>query len=300
VKFQTFSSDLLVSTGAGTTPYQRRSGAADDQRALLSALELPKQAWAELRDHALEAGLSFLSSPFDLPSAELLVDLGVPALKLGSGELTNLPLLREVSRLGVPLLVSTGMASADEVDAAVQACADAPGLLLFHCVSAYPAPIDECNLSVIPALAARHGVPVGWSDHTPGMLTAIGAVALGAAALEKHITTDRTLSGPDHAASLEPAEMAEYVEQTRLVARATGDGVKRRTPAEQENAPLVRRSWHAAVDLAAGHVIGAGDVVTLRPESGISPAVDLVGQVVARPVAAGSPVRTEDVAGSGT
>ena len=150
VKFQTFSSDLLVSTGAGTTPYQRRSGAADDQRALLSALELPRQAWAELRDHALEVGLSFLSSPFDLPSAELLVDLGVPALKLGSGELTNLPLLREVSRLGVPLLVSTGMASADEVDAAVQACADAPGLVLFHCVSAYPAPIDECNLTVDP------------------------------------------------------------------------------------------------------------------------------------------------------
>ena len=125
-------------------------------------------------------GSRFLSTPFDLDSAEMLVGLGLPALKVSSGELTNLPFLRSLAALGVTMLVSTGMGDADEVSAAVEACADAPGLVLFHCVSAYPAPIEECNLRAIPAMAGAHGVPVGWSDHTPGLTTALGAVALGA------------------------------------------------------------------------------------------------------------------------
>ena len=295
VKFQTFDPDRLVSAAAETTPYQRDRGGSTDQRSLLEALTLPESAWPELRDHATASGITFLSTPFDLGSAELLVGLGVPALKVSSGELTNLPYLRELATLGVSLLVSTGMGTDDEVAAAVDACADAPGLVLFHCVSAYPAPIDECNLRAIPRLMERHGVPVGWSDHTPGLTTALGAVALGAPVLEKHFTSDRTLPGPDHLASLEPEELADYVRQAKLLARALGDGVKRRMPSEEENARLVRRSWHAARDLATGTVLTAADVVLLRPEGGVGPAVELPGRVLARDVAAGSPVLGADL-----
>lgn len=295
VKFQTFDPAKLVSGAAASTPYQRRQGGATDQRSLLQALTLPQSAWAELRDHAAEAGTTFLSTPFDLDSAEMLVGLGLPALKVSSGELTNVPYLRALSSMGVTLLVSSGMGDAAEVAAAVEACAQAPGLVLFHCVSAYPAPVDECNLRAIPAMAAAHGVPVGWSDHTPGLTTALGAVALGAAVLEKHFTTDRTLPGPDHQASLEPEALGEYVTQTKLLARALGDGVKRRMPSEVENAALVRRSWHAATDLPPGATLREADLALLRPEGGISPAVDIRGRVLARAVVAGQPVSAEDL-----
>src|SRR6478735_3213896 len=283
VKFQTFSPDKLVSSTAATTPYQRDRGGSTDQRSLLEALTLPKEAWVELRGHATEAGTTFLSTPFDLDSAEMLVDLGLPALKVSSGELTNLPYLREMSRLGVVLLVSTGMGTQDEVEAAVEACADAPGLVLFHCVSAYPAPVEECNLRVIPRLTELHGVPVGWSDHTPGLTTALGAVALGAPILEKHFTSDRTLPGPDHLASLEPDALT--------------DGVKVRMPSEEENAVLVRRSWHAAHAMPAGTELAGTDLQLLRPEGGVSPAVDIRGRVLARAVGAGAPVTDADLVG---
>jgi N-acetylneuraminate synthase/N,N'-diacetyllegionaminate synthase len=295
VKFQTFSPDKLVSSAAATTPYQRDRGGSSDQRSLLEALTLPQSAWVELRDHAAEAGTTFLSTPFDIDSAEMLVALGLPALKVSSGELTNLPYLRQMSALGVTLLVSTGMGTEAEVAAAVEACADAPGLVLFHCVSAYPAPIEECNLRVIPRLTEAHGVPVGWSDHTPGLTTALGAVALGAPILEKHFTSDRTLPGPDHMASLEPGELADYVTQTKLLAKGLGDGTKVRQPSEEENAVLVRRSWHAAGDLRAGASLDGTDLSLLRPEGGISPAVEIRGRVLARDVAAGAPITDADL-----
>jgi len=296
VKFQTFNPEKLVSSTAASTPYQRDRGAATDQRSLLDSLTLPQTAWAELQSHAREQGLTFLSTPFDLDSAEMLVGLDLPALKVSSGELTNLPFLRALSSLGVTLLVSSGMGSAQEVADAVEACAEAPGLILFHCVSAYPAPIEECNLRAIPAMASAHGVPVGWSDHTPGLTTALGAVALGASILEKHFTTDRTLPGPDHQASLEPDELAEYVSATKVLAKGLGDGVKRRMPSEVENAALVRRSWHAAADLPAGTVLAEAHLALLRPEGGVSPAVDIRGRSLARDVTAGSPLVEADLA----
>jgi N-acetylneuraminate synthase/N,N'-diacetyllegionaminate synthase len=299
VKFQTFDPAKLVSSSASTTPYQRERGGVQDQRSLLQALTLPESAWAELQAHAGEVGITFLSTPFDLDSAEMLVGLGLPALKVSSGELTNVPYLRALSSLGVTLLVSSGMGSADEVSAAVDACAEAPGLVLFHCVSAYPAPIEECNLRAIPALARQHGIPVGWSDHTPGLTTALGAVALGAAILEKHYTTDRALPGPDHQASLEPDELADYVAQTKVLAKGLGDGVKRRMPSEVDNAALVRRSWHAGTDLPAGTVLRDEHLRLLRPEGGVSPAVDIRGRTVVRAVAAGEPVTEDDLAPAG-
>ena len=295
VKFQTFSPDKLVSSTAATTPYQRDRGGSSDQRSLLESLTLPETAWAELRDHASQSGITFLSTPFDLDSAELLVALGLPALKVSSGELTNLPYLRQLSALGVTLLVSTGMGTADEVAAAVAACADAPGLVLFHCVSAYPAPVEECNLRAIPAMAGAHDVPVGWSDHTPGLTTALGAVALGAPILEKHFTADRALPGPDHLASLEPDGLTEYVLATKQLARALGDGVKRRMPSEEANATLVRRSWHAAVDLPMGTILEGAHLSLLRPEGGVSPALDIRGRVVSRSIPAGAIATVADL-----
>ena len=296
VKFQTFDPALLVSGHADTTPYQRDRGGAADQQSLLAALTLPTEAWLELRDHAEGLGLTFLSTPFDLGSARLLADLGVSAIKTGSGELTNTPFLRALADLGLPMIVSTGMGDEDEVAAAVVATTAAPSVTLLHCVSAYPAPIAEANLRVIPALAQRHGVPVGWSDHTLGSTSAIAAVALGATVLEKHVTTDRTLPGPDHAASLEPDELAAYVVAVRDASSALGDGIKRRMPSEVENAVLVRRSWHAAGDLPAGHILGPEDAVTLRPEHGLAPSVAVVGARVLRAIGTGDPITPGDVA----
>lgn len=295
VKFQTFDPSRLVAPDAATTAYQRERGGASDQKALLDALVLPPGAWPSLKNHAERAGIGFLSTPFDLGSAALLSELGVDALKTSSGELTNLPFLRALSSLGLPLLVSTGMGSADEVVAAASACREAPGLAMFHCVSAYPAPLHDCNLGAIPEMAAATGVPVGWSDHTTGITSAVVAASLGARLFEKHFTLDRQMSGPDHAASLEPAELKTYVSTVRSVVPAVGDGRKRRMASEEANAPLVRRSWHAARDLGAGEVLGEDDVVALRPEGGLPPTVDLAGLVLAHNVATGTAISASAV-----
>lgn len=292
VKFQTFDPSRLVAPDTDATPYQRARG-AKNQSELLAALALPRTVWVELRDHAAELGIGFLSTPFDLGSAELLIDLGVDALKVSSGELTNLPFLNELSSFDVSMLVSTGMGSEEEVMAAADACAAAPFLAMFHCVSSYPAPLEQCNLRAIPELARRLGVPVGWSDHTTGIESALVAAALGARLFEKHFTIDRSMEGPDHEASLEPRELADYVNDLKRMPALLGDGKKRRMPAEEENAGLVRRSWHAAVDLSIGHTLTSEDLVALRPESGISPIVDIVGRRLEKPVAAGTAV-TED------
>jgi N,N'-diacetyllegionaminate synthase len=294
VKFQTFAPTSLVSAGAGTTPYQQRAGGAQTQAEMLASLTLPQDAWIDLSRDAREQGLIFLSTPFDLKSAELLAELGVPALKTGSGELTNLPFLRALATFGLPLLISTGMADWNEVDSAV-AASSGTDIALFHCVSAYPAPIQECNLRVIPAMQERYDVPVGWSDHTLTLTTAVAAASLGARIFEKHFTFDSTAPGPDHAASLEPDQLQAYVSTIHETVAALGDGIKRRVASEEENAPLVRRSWHAQRDLAAGTVLEQADIVALRPESGVSVAVDVEGSSLARFVPAGQAIVPEDL-----
>lgn len=294
VKFQTFRPESLTSEAAGAAPYQRQRGAAS-QRRMLAALTLPESAWAELAADAAERGLVFLSTPFDLASADLLVALGVAALKIPSGELDHLSLIARLAEYGLPLLVSTGMATLDEVARAVDAAAAAPALALLHCVTAYPAPVAASNLRAIATLAERFGVPVGWSDHTEGSVTAVAAVALGASILEKHFTSDRRRPGPDHAASAEPHELAAYVAAVRAAEASLGDGVKRPAAVERENLPFARRSYHAARDLRPGERLAAADVALLRPAVGLPPAAEVVGRVVARPVAAGEPLVEEDL-----
>jgi N,N'-diacetyllegionaminate synthase len=299
IKFQTFDPASLVSASARTAAYQSASTGIGTQRELLDQYVLPAEAWPELRDHAIERGLDFMSTAFDLVSLDLVCTLGVHALKLGSGELTNQPLLTEVARRGLPVLCSTGMGTEAEVADAVGWLAQAPGLLLMHCVSSYPAPVEQANLRALTTMRRRFGVPVGWSDHTVGTVTAVAAVALGAAALEKHVTLDRSRPGPDHAASADRDGFLAYVRAVRDAHAALGDGVKRPMPAEANTAPLVRRSWHAARDLHVGDRLEAADLALLRPADGIAPSDNVVGRRLARAVAGGSPLRPDDLEAAG-
>lgn len=294
VKFQTFDPKALVSNTARTTPYQQDAGFGGSQSDMLRTLTLPMSAWRDLRDHCDDSGIIFLSSPFDLGSARMLVDMGTPVIKVGSGELTNTPFLRSVAAMGVPMIISTGMANMDEVRVGLEACAATPTAVL-HCVTSYPAPADECNLRAIVAMRAELHAEIGWSDHTTNWTTAVASVALGATILEKHITTDRTRTGPDHAASLEEAPFTQYVRVVGEAWAALGDGVKRRVPAEEANARLARRSLHAARDILAGQTLAPEDVVALRPEGGLAPGALVVGRVAHREIKRGEQIFDADL-----
>jgi N-acetylneuraminate synthase/N,N'-diacetyllegionaminate synthase len=305
VKFQVFDPAAVAGAEAPLADYQRDGrGAAGaptgGQRAMLEGLALPVAAWPSLRDHALDRGLVFLATPFDPASADLLLDLGVRAMKVASGELTNLPFLARLASFGLPMLVSTGMAEMHEIAAALETIRDggAPVCLL-HCVSAYPAPPGEANLRAIPTLRSAFGVPVGWSDHTPGDEAPIAAVALGASLVEKHLTLDRGLPGPDHRASLEPAELAAMIRSIRTVEAMLGSGEKRRTPSEGPIAAVARRSMHWAADIPAGTSIGPDDIVMLRPGTGLAPGrlFEVIGRRTTRPTRAGTIVDGADIEG---
>lgn len=281
VKFQTFRADAVASPSAPRAGYQA-TGADESQLELLRRLELRPDAHAELKGRAEERGLVFLSTPFDVASVELLDRLGVAAFKVGSGDVTNLALLADVGRRGRPVILSTGTADLEEAAQAVETLrrAGAGDVVVLHCVSAYPAPADEANLRAMQTLRERLSVPVGFSDHSEGDEIALAAVALGACVLEKHLTLDRSLPGPDHRASLEPGELATLVRRVRRVEAALGDGVKRPREAERGNAEVVRRSLAAARDLAAGTVLDETMLEALRPGTGLAPG--RIGEVVGR------------------
>jgi N-acetylneuraminate synthase/N,N'-diacetyllegionaminate synthase len=300
IKFQTFIPALLASSAAGTAAYQARGTTETTQLGMLERLTLPREAYSALAAHAAERGLVFLSTPFDNESVDFLDALGVAAFKLSSGDLTNALLLRHVAGKGKPLLLSSGMATLDEVRAAiaeVTARAEVP-IAVLHCVSSYPASLADCNLRAIPAMAAALRIPVGFSDHTTGHEAALAAVALGAAVIEKHLTLDRRLDGPDHQASAEPLELQQLVEAMRGVESALGDGDKRPTAAEAEAAILGRRSLHWRRALTSGAVIDEDDLIALRPATGIAPDRwrTIVGRRVTRDVAAGAIVEPDEVA----
>jgi N,N'-diacetyllegionaminate synthase len=289
VKFQTFRAEAVAATSAPKAAYQvETTGSDNSQLDMLRSLELGEQAYVELKRRAEERGLIFLSTPFDAASVALLDRLEVEAFKVSSADLTNIPLLEEIGSRGRPVLLSTGMADLEEIASALDVLPRARTILL-HCVSAYPAPPQEANLRALRTMADRFGIPVGYSDHTIGHEVALAAIALGACVLEKHVTLDRTLPGPDHRASLEPSELAELIRSARTVEASLGDGVKRPTESELANRSIARRSLHAAADLAAGTVVADEMLVALRPGSGIPPSriAEVVGRKLARPVAAG-------------
>ncbi|MFI5212928.1 MAG: N-acetylneuraminate synthase [Gemmatimonadales bacterium] len=293
VKFQTFSADRLVARNAPKADYQQRTtGAAESQHEMLRRLELGADAYRKLAARARTLGIGFLSTPFDRESADLLEELGVPAFKIGSGDLTDLPLLGHIARKGRPVILSTGMSWLAEVETAVAALrrAGQKELALLHCVSNYPARAEDANLRAMDALRARFEVPVGYSDHTGGIEVALAAVALGACIVEKHLTLDRKLPGPDHESSLEPADLASLVQAIRAVEVSLGDGQKRPVRAEVAMRDVGRKSVVALVDLAQGKAITRDMLGALRPGTGIAPAEieALVGRIPRTDVRAGT------------
>ena len=299
VKFQTFDPASLAAADAPKAAYQaQRTGAAETQREMLQKLVLPADAYPTLIQHAKDRGLLFLSTPFDPRSAELLVELRLPALKVASGEITNHPFLELLAGFGVPLLVSTGMSDLDEVAGAVAVIRtrSTSGLALFHCTSSYPAPIESINLRAMQTLRDAFGAPTGYSDHSVGVEVPWAAVACGAELLEKHITLDRTMPGPDHAASMEPGPFTDLVRGLRDIERALGDGTKQVQPSEREVQKVARRSLYAARALPVGHRLAADDVACRRPAHGISPAklAALIGKRVTRAIAAEQLIAEDD------
>lgn len=300
VKFQTFRAERLVSPTAPKAEYQRQTTDADEsQLEMLRRLELSPAAHRELAAYCQQRGLIFLSTPFDEESADLLDGLGVPAFKIGSGEITNHPFLEYVARKGKPLILSTGMSYLSEVDEAVWVIrhAGCEQLVLLHCVSSYPARPADANLRAMQTMAAAFGVPVGYSDHTPGLEVALAAVALGACVIEKHFTLDRNLPGPDHRASLEPHELRALIAGIRTVEQALGDGIKRPVPAEADTRAVARRSLAARVDIPAGTVVQPAMLTALRPSSGIHPSLlkHVVGRRTRRPLTAGQFIDWSDL-----
>jgi N,N'-diacetyllegionaminate synthase len=273
VKFQTFRTEALVSRHAPKAPYQvETTGAGESQLEMLRRLELSRAEFVALAETCRRRGILFLSSAFDEASADDLEALGVAAFKTGSGELTNLPLLRHLAAKRRPLIVSTGMATLDEVEVAVAAVREhGTPLALLHCVSAYPAPPEESNLRAMDTLRARFACPVGFSDHAPGLTVSVAAVARGATIIEKHFTVDRSLPGPDHRASLDPGELTALVAAIRQVESALGDGDKRPTAAELPTRRVARKSLVAAGPLRRGDTLGRASVAVKRPGTGIPP-----------------------------
>lgn len=301
VKFQTFRAELLASPSAPKAAYQQVSQPSESQLDMLRRLELDDAGHRAVQARARTRGLCFLSTPFEETSVDYLDALGISAFKVPSGELTNHPFLAHLAAKGKPLLLSTGMATMAEVADAIEAittAADVP-LALLQCVSRYPADPSEVNLRAMLAMREAFDVPVGYSDHTLGAEACIGAVALGAAVVEKHFTLDRGLRGPDHRASMEPSELRALIDSIRIVESALGDGQKRPVAGEAEIAAVARKSVVAVVDIRAGATIASGHVAIRRPGTGVSPSdlTRVIGRRASRDIAAGAPVAWSDLDG---
>ncbi len=271
VKFQTFVSSNLVTRGASKAAYQtQNTNSSESQLDMLRKLELNFDDFKVLQKHCLEKKIDFLSTPFDEESAEFLNSIEVDAFKIGSGDLNNIPFLKQIDRYGRPVLLSTGMSSLEEVRESL--CVfEKSKVALLHCTSDYPAPICDVNLLAMKTMAGRFRTVTGYSDHTEGHEVTIAAVALGAQIIEKHFTLDRNLPGPDHKASLEPVGFAGMVKAIRLVELALGDGIKRCMPSEENTKAVARKSLVAAKELKAGTLIAEGDLIIKRPGTGIEP-----------------------------
>lgn len=299
VKFQAFSAAALATGSARKFAYARRSSPPSEAlRAMLERLELSEDEFTEIAAHCSRRGVCLLVTPFDEHMVDFVVSLGVPAIKVGSSDNDNPPVLRRIAETGLPAILSTGMCTLADVGRALAVLLEAGAgqIALLQCTTSYPAPFDQVNLRTIPAMAGAFGVPVGLSDHTTGTHVAAAAVALGACIIEKHFTLDRGLPGPDQQASLEPDELASLVEQTRDVEASLGDGVKQILQVEEAVAPEARRFVVAARALGEGHVLRAGDICLKRSAGGLpAPLYDLVlGMRLTRPLAPDQAVEWAD------
>jgi N,N'-diacetyllegionaminate synthase len=301
VKFQNFRTEDFVSDRTVTYEYVSQGQTVREaQFDMFKRYELAPQAWPELADHCRRRGVVFFSTPTGEAGLEELVSLGAPLLKNGSDYLMNLPLIRSMARTGIPTVLSTGMATLAEIDGAVRAFREAGGeqLVLLHCTSSYPTPPADVNLRRIPVLADAFGVPVGLSDHTDGIVAAIGGVALGACFIEKHFTLDRSLPGPDHRFSADPPGLRELVDAVRTFELALGTPEIGPAPSELIARESYRLSCVAANDLRSGHVLAEADVAFRRPGGGLPPAALewFVGRSLARDIPAGQALTAGDFA----
>lgn len=299
VKFQTFSADRLAAPSAARAPYQASGDKNGGQYEMLKKLELSASDHDHLFRHATARGITFLSTPFDRQSADLLADLGVAAFKIGSGDLTDRFLLARVAKFGRPVLLSTGGSTLAEVGAALDVLRDNgnPPTALLHCVSTYPAKVEGINLRAMDTLLRAFPIPVGFSDHTEDLLAPVMAVSMGASLLEKHMTLARTMSGPDHGFSLEPTDFGKLVAEIRRVEGALGDGRKEPLPEEKPIMDVARKSLFAARRIEADSTIGEADLIALRPANGLSPmeAHRLIGHVARQTVEAGQMMQLDMV-----
>ena len=299
VKFQTFTAELVISKYASKADYQKKTtDSSESQLDMVRRLELNREEHLAIKSRCAERGIQFLSSPFDEPSIDFLYRiLGLEALKIPSGEITNAPLLLRAARTGCSIYMSTGMSTLGEIEDALGVLAfgylseESPSLeafrvaffsakgqdllkrnvTLLHCTTEYPAPFGEVNLNAMETLRRAFDLPVGYSDHTEGIAVPIAAVALGAQVIEKHFTLDRTLPGPDHKASLEPDDLAAMVRSIREVEAALGSGKKIPTYSELKNRNIARKSLVAAENISKGSILTEGNMIAKRPGDGISP-----------------------------
>jgi len=286
VKFQTFSANRQVTRVAKKAGYQiLATGNKESQYEMLHRLELTEDMHRELIAHCATRNIDFFSTGFDIESIDLLLGLGQDHFKIPSGEITNLPYLRHIGKLGKSVILSTGMSTLGDIEAAIEVLEQAgtvrTQITVLHCTTEYRTPMNEVNLRAMHSIQAAFGVAVGYSDHTPGIEVAIAAAAMGATVIEKHFTLDRTLPGPDHQASLEPAELKAMVAAIRNIEVALGDGIKRLTPSEARNMPVARKSLVASQAIKAGDTFTAQNITTKRPGTGISPMRwdEVIGQV---------------------
>ena len=276
VKFQTFKADKLVSKSAQKAEYQKQTtSATESQYEMIKKLELNESAHHELISYCKQKQIMFLSTPFDHDSIDLLHSFDMPIFKIPSGEITNLPYLQHIGRLGNEVILSTGMADLGEIEDALDILAQSgtpiENITVLHATTEYPCPIEDVNLRAMQTIKAAFGVKVGYSDHTQGIEVPIAAVAMGASVIEKHFTLDRKMDGPDHKASLEPAELKAMVQGIRRVFEALGNGIKKPSKSEVKNMSVARKSIVASRAIKAGEIFSIENLGVKRPGTGISP-----------------------------
>lgn len=290
VKFQTFKADRLVSGSAPKAEYQQAAAPTkgETQYQMLKKLELSEELHFRLIEYCGRQGVKFFSTAFDLPSIDFLASLRLGLWKVPSGEITNYPYLKRIASRHEPVILSTGMCTLADIEAAVQVFLDEgitkQQLTLLHCNTEYPTPMQDVNLRAMPALKERFGIATGYSDHTPGIEVPVAAVALGATVIEKHFTLDKTMEGPDHRASLEPHELKAMVQAIRNIEQALGSAEKEITPSEAKNRAVARKSIVAACLIRQGEVFTEANLTVKRPGTGVSPMRwnEIIGKQAAR------------------
>jgi len=294
VKFQLYNVEEQVLRKAKTVSYQQKRTGANLMIEMAKSYDLPWEAHKEIAEYCKKLNIMYMSSCFDRNAVDFLLNLGCECIKVGSGEITNFPLLAHMSSTGKPILLSTGMSELSEVAEAVEhiRASGKSQLALFHCVSSYPADPSSINLHVMKNLEAIFGVPVGFSDHTVGNEVACAAVALGASLIEKHFTLDKKLPGPDHAMSLNPEELKNLIDDIRTVESALGDGLKKVDTSERENRIAARRGLVSTCDIFAGETLSETNSAFKRPAIGVDPRFYrvVIGKKVNRTIRADEPI----------